>query len=754
MTKTWTIRCALISASAGALLWSGAVQADKHEGPDLTVERIHGDPALAGPRLRTPEISPDGSRVTILRGREDDARQLDLWAYDLATGKSAVLVSSTDLLGQPVELSEEEKNRRERQRIYERGIVTYAWDKAGEALLFPLGGDVFLYDLAKAESRRLTNTDGFETDPKVSPKGGYVSYVRDDELFVYDLKTGWETQLTTGADGTVRNAVAEFVAQEELDRDTGYWWSPDDRLVAFTQIDESPVAIAERLDFGAQGAKTIRQRYPFAGTDNVKIRLGVVAATGGEPQWIDLGENGDIYVANVYWAADGKSLYIVRLSRDQKRLDLLKADPATGKSTVILTETSETWINLYDSFHALKDGSFLWGSERTGYHHLYRYGASGTLMGTITKGDWPVLDVDCVDEKAGAVYFTGWQGSALENHVYKVSLSGGELQQVTTAPGQHSAIFAEDCSAYIGYYTTPNQPRQAAAYAASGERLIWLNENRLGEDHPYGPYLASHVAPSFGTLEAADGTPLDYRLLKPADLQPGEQRPAIVLVYGGPHAQRVSRSWGGAFEQLLVDEGYVVFRLDNRGAGNRGKAFEDPLYRNMGHPEVEDQAIGTRWLVDQPYVDPERIGVFGWSYGGYMTLMMLSQTPELYAAGVSGAPVTDWRLYDTAYTERYMGHPALDRDGPAYDESSVFAHLDGLPGKGELLLIHGMADDNVVFLNSIRLMDALQKSGKDFELMTYPGEKHGFRAKENRLHRDREILDFFARKLKGAGTAP
>ncbi|MGF1457371.1 MAG: S9 family peptidase [Alphaproteobacteria bacterium] len=756
MIKTHVARRAalrvLVTASTAALLWSAPIHAhaDGHAGPHLTVERIHADPALTGPRLRAPKISPDGSRVTILRGREDDARQLDLWSYDLATGKSAVLVSSTDLLGEPVDLSEEEKNRRERQRIYESGIVAYNWDKAGKALLFPLGGDVFLYDLKAKTARRLTTSDGFETDPKVSPQGGFVSYVRDNELFVYELASGWETQLTTDANGTVRNAVAEFVAQEELDRDTGYWWSPDDRLVAFTQIDESPVAIAERLDFGAAGAKTIRQRYPFAGTDNVTIRLGVVPSAGGEPRWIDLGEDADIYLANVHWAADGKSLYIARLSRDQKRLDLLKADPETGESRIILTQTSKTWINLNDSFRALKDGTFLVGSERNGFQHLYRYGPDGAPLGALTQGKWPILEVDCVDEANGLVYFTGWQTSALDTHLFKVPLAGGPVEQITTRPGRHGATFAEDCSAYIGTYTNPNQPLQAAAYTPAGERVIWLNENRLGKDHPYGPYLKSHVTPRFGTLPAADGTPLDYRLLTPADLKPGERRPAIVLVYGGPHAQRVSRSWGGAFEQLLVDEGYVVFKLDNRGAGNRGKAFEDPLYRAMGQPEVEDQAIGARWLAGQPFVDPDRIGVYGWSYGGYMTLMMLSQTPDLFAAGISGAPVTEWRLYDTAYTERYMGDPDPERDGSAYDASSVFAYLDGLKGEGELLLIHGMADDNVVFLNSIRLMDALQKAGKRFELMTYPGEKHGFRARENRLHRDRLILDFFARKLKTA----
>ena len=270
-------------------------------------------------------------------------------------------------------------------------------------------------------------------------------------------------------------------------------------------------------------------------------------------------------------------------------------------------------------------------------------------------------------------------------------------------------------------------------------------KTRFDADHPYTPYLSSHLAWTYGQLDAGDGTMMDYRVLKPSGLGPGETAPAINLVYGGPHAQRVINRWGNLFAQMLADKGFVVFQLDNRGAGNRGTAFENTLYRAMGTVEVMDQATGTRWLAEQPFVDAERIGVYGWSYGGYMTLHMLMQNPELYASGVSGAPVTDWRFYDTAYTERYMGMPQVNTE--AYDLGGVFAHTDKLDDP--LLVIHGMADDNVIFQNTVKLIDDLQKKGKSFELMTYPGEKHGFRAKTSRLHRDQLIVDFFERTLKG-----
>ncbi len=742
------LRVSVAATAAISIALAFCLPAASAQAPEkLTVERLHAQPALGGPSLRGAQISPDGSQVTILQGREDDARQLDLWRYDLASGEGRILVRSTDLLTEEVDLSEEEKNRRERQRIYDNGITSYQWDEAGEALLFPLGGDVYLYDLEKKSSVQVTKTPSFETDPKISPKGGFVSFVRDDEVVVFDRLTGKERKLTKGAGDYIRNGVSEFVAQEELDRDTGYWWSPNDQHIAYLQIDESSLAIAERLDFSATGTKTIRQRYPFAGTDNVKIKVGIVKAKGGRTTWVDLGTSEDIYIGDVYWSHDSSVLYLTRLSRDQKMIELLQVNPASGGSKVILTEKSDTWINLNKSFRALSDGGFIWGSERDGYHQLYLYNAKGKLQKNLTQGLTQVNKLSCFQEEKAALYITGWQRSALERHIFKIDLNNisAPAKRLSTGEGRHSASFAENCTAYIDTYSDVNQPMQVSVYDADGSLKISLLENKLDENHPYAPYLSSHEKWSFGQLKAEDGTALDYQILKPTDIKPGEKRPAIILVYGGPHAQLVHKGWRGGFEQLLVDQGYIVFRLDNRGAANRGTNFENPLYRAMGQVEVRDQAVGAKWLAAQADVDPDQIGVYGWSYGGYMALMMLSQNPELYKAGVAGAPVTDWTLYDTAYTERYMGHPVIDK--AAYDKSSVFEYLDNLRGEGELLLIHGMADDNVVFLNSIQLMDALQKSGKTYELMTYPGEKHGFRSPENKLHRDKLILDFFSRKL-------
>lgn len=720
------------------------------EAGDLTPAIIHSDPSLSGPTLKKTKISPDGKMVTVLQGREDDFSQQDLWAYDLFTGEGKRLVSSTDLLGAPEVLSAEEKNRRERMREKGSGIVSYSWDSAGKQILFPLGGDVFVYNLESGKAVQVTNTDGFETDAKIAASGEFVSYVRDNDLYMTRFSNGREQRLSFGANDLVRNATASFVVQEELARATGYWLSPTEMHIAYSQIDESPIAVEHRIEYSADGIENVAQRYPFAGTDNATVKLAIKPLLGGDTVWANIGDEADIYLARVYWSKNGRHLYAGILSRDQKSLKMLDIDPATGNSRLVFEETSKTWINVRGDFKALDDGGFLWSSERSGFWHIYRYGQIGKPPVQITKGDWPVSKVNCIDEDGQKIYFTGWQKTALEQHIYSIGFDGENLTQLSKGAGIHTASFSTNCAAYIGTSSTKSTPPQTRAYKNDGTPMIWLNENKLDADHAYAPYIASHVEPEFGQLAAVDGTPMDYMLYKPADMQPGVKYPAVTIVYGGPGVQRVDKGWNSKLflAQMLVDNGFVVFQMDNRGATKRGKVFEDHLYRSMGKPEVADQSVGAEFLKTQPYVDADRMGVYGWSYGGYMTLHMLAQTDH-YKAGVSGAPVTDWALYDTAYTERFLGDPRPDNANytkGAYEAGAVFPHLDGLTEP--FLLIHGMADDNVVFRHSVKLMNEIQKRGaQNMQVMTYPGEKHGFRSKANKIHRDQQILDFFLAQL-------
>nr|Q6F3I7.1 RecName: Full=Dipeptidyl aminopeptidase 4; AltName: Full=Dipeptidyl aminopeptidase IV; Short=DAP IV; Flags: Precursor [Pseudoxanthomonas mexicana]BAD27580.1 dipeptidyl aminopeptidase IV [Pseudoxanthomonas mexicana] len=720
----------------------------------LTLEAITGSAPLSGPTLTKPQIAPDGSRVTFLRGKDRDRNRLDLWEYDIASGQTRLLVDSSVVLPGEEVLSDEEKARRERQRIAAlSGIVDYQWSPDGKALLFPLGGELYFYDLTKSGRdavRKLTNGGGFATDPKISPKGGFVSFIRDRNLWAIDLASGKEVQLTRDGSDTIGNGVAEFVADEEMDRHTGYWWAPDDAAIAFARIDETPVPVQKRYEVYPDRTEVVEQRYPAAGDHNVRVQLGVIAPkTGARPRWIDLGKDPDIYLARVDWR-DPQRLTFQRQSRDQKKIELIETTLTNGTQRTLVTETSTTWVPLHNDLRFLKDGRFLWSSERSGFEHLYVASEDGSTLTALTQGEWVVDSLLAIDEAAGLAYVSGTRDGATEAHVYAVPLSGGEPRRLTQAPGMHAATFARNASVFVDSWSSDTTLPQIELFKADGTKLATLLVNDVSDaTHPYAKYRAAHQPTAYGTLTAADGTtPLHYSLIKPAGFDPKKQYPVVVFVYGGPAAQTVTRAWPGRsdsfFNQYLAQQGYVVFTLDNRGTPRRGAAFGGALYGKQGTVEVDDQLRGIEWLKSQAFVDPARIGVYGWSNGGYMTLMLLAKHDEAYACGVAGAPVTDWALYDTHYTERYMDLPKANEAG--YREASVFTHVDGI-GAGKLLLIHGMADDNVLFTNSTKLMSELQKRGTPFELMTYPGAKHGLRGSDL-LHRYRLTEDFFARCLK------
>lgn len=718
----------------------------------LTLEAITGPLPLSGPTLMKPKVAPDGSQVSFLRGKQEDRNQLDLWSFDIASGQTRLLVDSKVVLPGTETLSDEEKARRERQRIAAMtGIVDYQWSPDAHTLLFPLGGELYLYDLSKqgtAAVRQLTHGEGFATDAKLSPKGGFVSFVRARNLWVIDLASGRQIQLTRDGSDTIGNGVAEFVADEEMDRHTGYWWAPDDSAIAFARIDESPVPVQKRYEMYADRTEMIEQRYPAAGDHNVTVTLAVIAPKAdASPRWVNLGADPDIYLARVDWR-DPQRLTFQRQSRDQKYLALVQVDLASGKQHTLVTETSTTWVPLHNSLRFLTQGGFVWSSERSGFEHLYRISDDGKTVTALTAGNWPVDELLAVDEAAGKVYFRAGVESPRESQIYAVSLQGGTPQRLSQAPGMHSASFARNASVYVDSWSNTTTPPQISLHRADGTKIATLVENNLADpQHPYARYLEAQRPVEFGTLKAADNrTELHYSLIKPAGFDPAKRYPVAVYVYGGPASQTVTNSWPGRgdhlFNQYLAQQGYVVFSLDNRGTPRRGRDFGGALYGVQGTVEVADQLRGVAWLKQQPWVDPARIGVQGWSNGGYMTLMLLAKASDTYACGVAGAPVTDWGLYDSHYTERYMNLPGNNPKG--YEEARVLTHIDGL--RSRLLLIHGMADDNVLFTNSTALMSALQKRGQPFELMTYPGAKHGLSG-SNALHRYRLAEDFLGRCL-------
>ena len=719
----------------------------------LTIERIFSDPNLSGPSLREIKISPDGARVTFLKSRESDSERFDLWVYDVSTKNSRILVNCDSILVGSENLSDEEKANRERKRLFATGIVEYEWSKDGKRLIFGVNGDIYCYDLSKPHPSalsRLTDTAEFETDARFSPSGHYVSFIRQDNILIIDLASGKEKALTTDGKDLVKNGVAEFIAQEEMDRYTGYWWSEDEKKVAFTQTDESPVGVEERYEIYADTFKVVEERYPRTGTPNVTIKVGVVDVASGDRTWMDLGSNQDIYVARVNWLPDNRRIAIQRESRDQKVLDLMFADISTGKTNVVLTETSRTWINLNDDLIFLKKKPwFIWSSERSGFNHLYLYDLDGKSIRQLTSGNWVVSKLSRVDEKKGRVYFEGFAKDPLEKHLYGVALDGRstrQAMQITQTGGWHDTELGENSEFFVDRFSNPETPTQTSLRRMDGTMIGFIEANKVDGSHPYHSYVSSHSPTEFGTLSAEDGSLLHYRITKPVPFDPNKKYPAIVDVYGGPGAQSVTRTWGGKrwlWIQYMAQHGYVVFALDNRGSGNRGKAFEDAIYRLLGRAEVEDQARLAGFLKTLPYVDSTRIGVYGHSYGGYMTLLCLMKEPGIFKAGVAGAPVTDWSLYDTHYTERYLGTPQANPEG--YEKSGVLEYADHLTG--ELLVVHGMADDNVLFLNSCRLFKALQDDGILFDVMVYPGSKHGLSGTTVQTHYYKSVSRFFDEHL-------
>jgi dipeptidyl-peptidase-4 len=742
--RAWLLAIALSTTAAATLANGAAAMAAKPAAPGmLTLARVFGNPDLSGSQTRALKLSPDGTLLTYLKPRADEKERLDLWARNTRTGAERMLVDSKSV-GSGAELSEAEKMQRERARIGgSKGIVAYDWAPDGKSILVPLDGDLYLAGL-DGNVRRLTNTPGGELNPVVSPRSGFVSFVRDQNLHAMPLGGEESQAVTTGGGGTVHFGEAEFVAQEELDRRPGYWWSPDEQHIAVERFDEAPVHVFTRAAIGASGTKTFEQRYPAAGTPNALVELYVFKPDGTGQVKVDLGPDPDIYLARVDWTPDGKTLLVQRESRDQKTLDMLSVDPATGVSHVLFTERAgeRSWLNLSD-VHPLKDGSLVWRSERTGFGHLYRF--KNGHWTALTSGKWVVTDVVGIDEKKGRVFFTGLKDDVLENQVYSVDLAHpGKITRLTERGWANSATMDDAASRLIVYRSNPAQPTQVYLADTTGKRLSWINENAIAPGHPYHPYLASHQPTKFGTIKAADGTDLYYEMITPK-LEPGKKYPVFYIHYGGPGTgQQVTRGWQGALPQYLVSQGWIYFQIDNRGSYNRGKAFEDQIYHAMGTVEVADQLAGAQFIKLQPFVDPAKVATYGWSYGGYMSLKMLEKTPGVYAAAVSGAPVTDWQLYDTHYTERYLGDPA--KDPQSYATSQAFEDANKITDP--LLLIHGMSDDNVFLDNSLKVVSRMQATDTPFEMMLYPGYTHRVGGPGISEHLWTTILDFLDRNVK------
>ncbi|UCG26470.1 MAG: S9 family peptidase, partial [Chloroflexota bacterium] len=674
------------------------------------------------------KFTPDDDLITILFSPEGGLNR-QLFAFDPETGERRLLLAPAEGGTTEANVAQEEALRRERQRQLETGVTSYAWSAKGNRLLVPLQGDLYIMDGPDRLRRRLVAEDGEAIlDPRFSPDGEWVAFVLDAELHVVSVDGGQPRRLTFGARESGRtNGLAEFVAQEEMDRHQGYWWSPDSEHLAFVEVDERHIPIYRIMH---QGKDTVGQgaqedhRYPFAGKENARVRLGVTPLTGGEPIWMDLGQEEDMYLARVHWLPDG-SLAAQVQNRAQTQLDILRYDPQTGRGRRLLREESEFWINLHDMFQPLKGsdeeygGGFVWGSERSGFMHLYLYDGDGRLIRPLTSGEWMVTGLAAVDEERELIYFTATLDGPTENHLYAASITGGPPHRLSAAPGTHSVTVDHGRRRYVDVHHALDMPPNVTLRSLEdGSHLATIYDDvdpRVGS-------LALEP-PEIVTFKNRDGISLYGALYRPPEALGSAPYPTIISVYGGPHVQLVTHSWLPTIAmraQYLRSLGFLVIVVDNQGSARRGLAFEGAIKNRMGQIEVQDQVDGARWLVEQGLADPDRIGVYGWSYGGYMAAMCLAQAPETFKVAVAGAPVSHYDGYDTHYTERYMGQPADNPDG--YETGSVMQHVDKMTGK--LLLVHGLIDENVHFRHTARLINALIAARKPYDLLLFPDERH------------------------------
>jgi dipeptidyl-peptidase 4 len=743
---------AFLLIALAAALGTSPARAKARPSKSLTVERIYGAPSLSGHLVQGIQWSPDGERISYL---EHDGSRVEMWTMEAVRGERKILVNANVL--QQV-LAPGPTSAIQATGLGRVQADKYIWSPAGGALLFTGCTNLVYLDLKTMAAKSLAKTDPGEAalcdeDPKFSPDGKWISFVRKSNLYVVSVASGEVKQLTTGGSEEILKGELDWLYPEELDSTTAYWWSPDSSKIAYYEMDERPVTRYPIMDMSSPIGAMVYTRFPQAGEPNPVVRVGVVSLGSGGTKWMDTGADSNVYLPRVVWLSDSSRVAIERLNRAQNQLDLLFADASTGACQTILTESDKYWINISDDLYFFSDNKrFLWSSERTGFRHYYLYDLSGRELEQLTSGPWGITgnggfgpggdSRPTVDEAHGIVYFLSNKDELRGTQLYRLSLRDKTVVRITHEDGAHGVLISPVTSAYVDTYSNAMTPPRQGLYRMDGKRSASIGENTVSE---LGEYRLSPV--EFLDIAASDGTKLCASIIRPTDFDASRKYPVLVNVYGGPELQNVRNQWDGAsflWLQMMAEKGYIIFTLDNRGSYFRGHAFETPIYHQLGTVELEDQLAGVKYLKSLAYVDPSRIGIWGWSYGGTMTLEAMFNAPDVFKAGVSVAPVSDWRLYDTAYTERYMGRPQDNQAG--YRDSSPVNQAANLRGK--LMIAHATGDDNVHFANTSEVINELVLAGKyPASLMILPGRGHGMEDVPARIQLFKGITDFLLNNL-------
>ena len=726
----------LLSLLALLFLAGAAVDAQEAKKP-LTIELVTHPQGLITMGLSRLEWRPGGKEISYIKrqGSGKDAA-LTLYLYDIAGGKERVLV------GPPNNAPEGEK----------LDLSSYQWSPGGDALLLNGEKDIWLYNLATGQMKSLVKDAVPVEDATFSPTGERVAFVEQNNLFVLDLRTGLREKLTDDGNENVMNGKLDWVYEEELaNRATGraYEWSPDGKKIAYLRLDDAPVPRYPLTHYLSNHVELSEERFPQSGDPNPIPSLHVVSVEGSEHQsWTSsVAKSVEYFGPWFSWTPDSKAVAFLTLDRAQDELNVHLWDAAAGSDRLLLTEKDAYWINSLEPPHFLADNQrFLWLSERDGWMHLYLYGLDGKLQKQLTHGNWMIdrpffqdLPIIGLDEKGGWAYFAATNPDPRERQLYRVRLDGSGLERLSQQPGVHELNLSPDGQFLLDHFSSLHDPPETRLLKADGSLLTTLSKQT--------PHLDDYALGRTELVEvkAADGATLYARLVKPPDFDPARKYPVIIDVYGGPHVQLIQNRWGltSLSDHLFAEQGFILWSLDNRGSWGRGHAWESRVFKKLGRYELEDQLAGVAYLKSLPYVDPMRIGITGWSYGGYMTLYALTHAPEVFKCGAAGGPVTDWKFYDSIYAERYMRTPQENPDG--YKTSSPLEAADKL--KAKVLLIHGTDDDNVHMQNTLNFVEALVKARTLFDLYLQPGEKHGFASEAARLYLAQRLLEFFKQNL-------
>lgn len=702
----------------------------------LTFDHLFDD-TFSAEGIQSVNWMEDGQYYTEL---EQISGDIELRKYNIVTGDSEVLVSTSDLSyeGDKVVIQDYQLSADE-TKVMIKTDIEQIWRRSTRE-------HYFIYDLESEDLTKLTESEEKQQYAQLSPSGDKAAFVQDNNLFWVDLTTGEEKQITSdGEHNKIINGATDWVYEEEFGFAKAWYWSPDGEKISYYRFDESQVKEFFMTEWGKLYPGLTRFKYPKAGEQNSTVKIGVYDLTDGETVWMDIDSENDQYIPRINWTNNSNTLAIRRMNRLQNTQDLMLADVSNGQTEIIKTETSDAWIDVNDDLIFLDSGDqFIYTSEESGANHIYLYNMEGDMLRQLTKGDWEVTNYLGYNEESDRVYYISTEESPLQRHLYSINLDGSGKEKLTDGEGWHSINMSGDYTYYIDTYSNPVTPPKYTLHKGDGEQVRVLEDNRELKET-----LTEYELPTqeFIEIPLSEAT-LNGYILKPHDFDSAKEYPVLFYVYGGPGSQTVTKRFGAGqramWHKFLTSQGYIVVSVDNRGTGARGRDFEKQLYKKLGQYEVEDQIAAAQYLTDRyDYMDEERLGIWGWSYGGYMSSLALARGSEVFTTAIAVAPVTNWRFYDTIYTERFMQTPQMNPEG--YKEGSPLTYADQI--EGNYLLVHGTGDDNVHFQNSVEMINRLVAADVSFETMYYPNRNHGIYGGNTRKHLYRMLTNFISENL-------